>query len=149
MNKSRSLLILALVSLLFGLTAYGQQTRDRKKSKDDDVLVVPKGTRIQTDISHSFQGSPATPYEFEGKIEIPVRLGFTTAINAGAKITVLVTSRYYESAYQEPSYQEFVELLDVTIDGKVYDIRTDRIPMQAGTAKEVAFTLIDPLEIHR
>jgi hypothetical protein len=153
MNKSRIVLTTALVCLLFSLlfskVAYSQQVRDRKKNGDDDLVVVPKGTRIQTDLAHSSQGSPTTPYEFEGKIEIPVRLGFTTAIPAGAKITVLVTSRYDESTYQEPSYRELIELLDVTIDGKVYNIRTDRIPAQVSTAKEIAFTLLEPLEIHR
>lgn len=148
MNNSRVLLATVLACVMLSAVAYGQQVRGPKKN-DDDVLIVPKGTRIQTDISHSSDGAPATPYQFDGKVEIPVRLGFKTAIPAGAKITVLVTSHSYEGAYQESTYQEFVELLDVTVDGKVYDIRTDRIPMQAATAKEVAFTLLELLEMHR
>lgn len=152
MNRSWTLLAIALFCLAFAPVAHSQQVRDPKKGSESDVLVVPKGTRIQTDISHSVEGTPVTPYRFEGKIEIPVRLGFTTAIPASAKITVLVTSRTYQADYQdraETIYQEYVELLNVTIDGKIYDITTDRIQMQAGTAKSVAFTLLEPLEIRR
>ena len=148
MNNPRVLLAIVLSCVMLSAVAYGQQAQGLKKS-GDHVLIVPKGTRIQTDISHSSDGAPATPYQFEGKVEIPVRLGFTTAIPASAKITVYVTSITSEGAYQELTYQEFVELLDVTVDGKVYDIRTDRISMQAATAKEVTFTLLEPLELHR
>ena len=142
-NRSRAVLTILLVLLFVGSVAYCQQVRDRKKS-DDDILVVPKGTRIQTDIAKSFPDTPATPFEYDGKVEIPVRLGFTTAIPAGSRITVRIYATYAETGYQYAA-----KLIAVTVDGTSYRIRTDRLPVEPSTVKEVSFTLLDDLNISR
>ncbi len=144
MNKSRSLLIFVLVSLFFTLSAYGQQVRDRKKGGDEDILVVPKGTRIQTDIAKSFPDTPPTPFEYYGKVEIPVRLGFTTAIPVGSAVRVQIYATYADTGYQYAA-----RLVSVTVDGIAYRILTDRLPVDPSTVKEVTFTLLRDLRISR
>lgn len=144
MNRSRVVLVILFASVFFGSVAYAQQVRDHKKGADEDFLVVPKGTRIQTDIAKTFPDTPPTPFEYDGKIEIPVRLGFSTAIPAGSTVGVRI-----DATYTETGYQYAARLVSVTVDGRDYRIRTDRLPVDLSTVKEVAFTLLNDLEISR
>ncbi len=144
MNKSRLLVIFILISLFSAWTAYGQQVRDPKKNQDDGVLVVPKGTRIQTDIAKTFPDTPPTPFEYDGKVEIPVRLGFITAIPAGSVVRVQIYATYADTGYQYAA-----RLVAVTIDGTEYRIQTDRLPVDPSSVKEVTFTLLKDLKISR
>jgi hypothetical protein len=144
MNRYRALLIIILIALVSAFTVTGQQVRDHKKGDDQDVLVVPKGARIQTDIAKSFPDTPATPFEYNGKVEIPVRLGFTTAIDAGSVVRVRIDATYADNGYQCAA-----RLVAVAIDGKTYRLRTDMLPIDPSTAKEVTFTLLDDVTIER
>jgi hypothetical protein len=144
MKTSPIVLAAGFVALLFGSLAYGQQVRDSKKNNDEDFLVVSKGTRLQTDITKPFPDTPPTPFEYSGKVEIPVRLGFTTAINAGNKVMVRITASDANDGYRYAA-----ELVAVTVDQKEYPIRTDRIPVDPSASKDVSFTLLDDLKIAR
>ncbi|MDT8069014.1 MAG: hypothetical protein ROO76_12695 [Terriglobia bacterium] len=128
------------ITLVFVLLFYSSLTAQ----SDTNELVVPKGTRIQTDIAKSFPDTPPTPFEYDGKVEIPVLLGFTTAINAGNKVRVRITA-----ADTDNGYRYAAELVAVTVDHNEFTIRTDRIPVDPSTMKEVAFTLLDDLKIAR
>lgn len=144
MNRTQSLFVIVLVSLFFTFTAYGQQARDHKKGDDLDVIVVPKGTRIQTDIAKPFPDTPATPFEYDGKVEIPVRLGFTTAIDAGITVRVRI-----DATYADTGHQYAARLVAVTTGGKTYRVRTDLLPIDPSTVKGMTFTLLGDLTIQR
>ena len=148
MNKVEGKLIVLVACLVFSLPSFSQQSRGdtlpQNVQSDSDALVVPKGTQIQTDISRTSPGTPATPYEYDGKVEIPVRLGFSTAIPVGSKVAVRITDRHVDEGLQFAA-----ELVAVTVQGKSYKVQTDQMPVDPSTAKEVTFTLLKPLKISR
>ena len=131
---------------LFSLPLYGQQPIPGtwEAQSDENAIVVPQGTRIQTDILQHSPDTHEPPYEYKGKVVIPVRLGFYEAIPAGSTVTVLVNRRYYDTGIQDVA-----ELVNVVVNNKTYDIRTDQQTIQPATVKEVAFTLLTPVKISR
>ena len=125
--------------------------RPRNDDDEDNFLVVPAGTEIEVEIAANVQ-FPALSYE--GKVIVPVRSGFATAIPALSRAGVQVFARHY--GYQDNpgaayAYFEAVELTDLTVDGVTYAVQTARAP-KFGTntsPSETTFTLLAPLKIRR
>jgi hypothetical protein len=122
--------------VLKGNSQASQSALDRPKDKEaeeaDDVLVVLAGTQVKVDVS-------------EAKVVVPVRVGFSTAIPALSKATVLISGRYYDAGYANVA-----ELTAVTVGGSKYNVHTDQIPIPNPGAllpSEVTFTLLDSLTI--
>jgi hypothetical protein len=106
--------------------------KDRVAEKADDLLIVPEGTQLKIDIS-------------EGKVVVPVRVGFATAIPALSKATVRVSLQGTgDSVY-------IAELVDVTVEGVRYGVQADlvAVPGPQALPSEVTFTLLKPVSIQR
>ena len=109
---------------------------DSPKDNAPDVIVVPAGTKIQVDI-------------IDGKVTVPVRVGWATPIPASSKVTVEVSvpyspdyyGRYYDNLYSA----EVAQLTAVTLDGTSYALQTDQIPVLLGS--EATFTLLADLTL--
>ena len=125
--------------------------RPRDDDDDDNFLVVPAGTEITVEIAANIQ-FPALSYE--GKVSVPGRSGFATAIPALSRAGVQVFARHY--SYQDNpgaayAYFEAVELTDLTLDGSTYAVQSARAA-KFGTntsPSETKFTLLAPLKIRR
>ena len=117
---------------------------DAAKENEPDVIVVPAGTQIQVNI-------------IEGKVTVPVRVGWATAIPALTKVAVEISVPYYpvygpyyggSVPYYNNLYSaEVAQLTSVTLDGTRYDLQTDQIPVLAGS--EAKFTLLKELTLKR
>jgi len=109
---------------------------DSPKDNAPDVIVVPAGTKIQVDI-------------IDGKVTVPVRVGWATPIPASSKVTVEVSvpyspvyyGRYYDNLYSA----EVAQLTAVTLDGTTYELQTDQISVLLGS--EATFTLLADLTL--
>ncbi|HWR15506.1 MAG TPA: hypothetical protein VN577_11805 [Terriglobales bacterium] len=113
----------------------------------NDSLIILAGTQIKADISQVPAGIQLSPHIMSGRVVVPVRIGFTTAIPALTEVTVSVTGHHYDAGYVD-----VVELIAVKIVGTTYTIHTDQIPLfstRAGNVREVTFTLMEPLRIPR
>ena len=108
---------------------------DRPKNRHDDAdfIVVPAGQEINIEVVSPGNSVPTSAIT-EGKVVVPVRIGFTTAIEALTKVHL----RY---AGNGPFYR----LVSLRIGKKVYKTETDLAP--AGL--EMRFTLTRPLRIRR
>lgn len=110
---------------------------DAPKENAPDVIVIPAGTKIQVDI-------------IDGKVTVPVRVGWATPIPALTKVTVEISVPYYPAYgqyYDNPYSAEVAQLTSVTLDGTRYDLQTDQIPVLAGS--EATFTLLNDLTLKR
>jgi hypothetical protein len=106
--------------------------KDSAAENADDLLIVPEGTQLKIDIS-------------EGKVVVPVRVGFATAIPALSKATVRVSLQGTgDSVY-------IAELTDVTVEGVRYGVQADlvAVPGPQAVPSEVTFTLLKQVSIQR
>ncbi len=129
---------------------------DRPLGEKSDPIIVPAGTEIRVDI-------------VEGKVVVPVRLGFATVIPALSKAAVKI-DRVYPATYAEhgvPSsvpvrYAEYGELTSITIDGRTYSVKSDSVALGTPgssavtpdnsighSVHDVKFVLSAPLAIER
>lgn len=131
---------------------------DRPLSAKPDPIIVPAGTEIRVDL-------------VDGKVVVPVRVGFTTAIPALSKAAVKI-ERVYAPGYVETSgtqvnnqsarYAEYGELKSVTIDGKTYKVESNSVALGTpgssavtpdnslgSSPHDVKFVLSAPLSIER
>jgi len=117
---------------------------DAPKENAPDVIVIPAGTKIQVDI-------------IDGKVTVPVRVGWATPIPALTKVAVEMSVPYYPvygpyypdsvPYYNNPYSAQVAQLTAVTLDGTRYDLQTDQIPVVLGS--EATFTLLADLTLKR
>lgn len=130
---------------------------DRPMGERPDPFIVPAGTEIRVDI-------------VEGKVVVPVRVGFATPIPALSKAAVKI-NRVYPPTYAESGaaqasvpvrYAEYGELTSVTIDGRTYAVQSDSVALGTpgssvvtpgnslgSSPHDVKFVLSVPLAIER
>lgn len=130
---------------------------DRPLGEKPAPIIVPAGTEIRVDL-------------VDGKVVVPVRVGFSTAIPALSKVAVKI-DRVYAPGYVDPSgaqvsapsrYAEYGELKSITIDGKTYAVESDSVALatpgssavtpdnsMGSSAHDVKFVLSSPLAIER
>jgi hypothetical protein len=129
---------------------------NQAKSNKPDFIIVPAGAEIRVDI-------------VEGKVLVPVRVGFATPIPALSIAAVKVNPVYYSpvfynlvsgSASNVPvAYGEAAELTAVTVRGVTYPVEANAIPLNSGGAmgsarslmssRDATFVLRAPLPIGR
>ena len=100
------------------------ESSDRRLGEKPDPYVVPAGTEIRVDLT-------------ESKITGPVRLGFATPIPALTKVAVDTDRAYLQNNYRTyprdgPDYIEYATVTAITIDGKTYEVRTNRVQVSGG-----------------
>ena len=108
---------------------------DRPAGEKPAPYIVPAGTEIRVDV-------------VEGKVIVPVRVGFATPIPALSKVAVQV-NRVYAPAYLDAngvrqdggnaSYAEYGVLTAVTVDGVTYPVQSNSVPL--ASAGSMAVTL--------
>ena len=129
---------------------------DHPLAEKPDMIVVPAGTEIRVDM-------------VDGKVTVPVRIGFSTPIPALSKTSVKVDRIYAPSAYDANGnllnngrYAEYGVLTAVTVSGVTYKVETDSVPLatpgssavsadntMGNSPHDVKFVLSAPLEIPR
>ena len=131
---------------------------DHPLEEKADTIVVPAGTEIRVDM-------------VEGKVTVPVRVGFSTPIPALSKASVKVDRVYPPSAYdangnllnnRNVRYAEYGILTGVTINGVTYKVETESVPLgtpgssavsadntMGFSPHDVKFVLSAPIEIPR
>jgi hypothetical protein len=102
---------------------------DQAKTNKPDFIIVPAGTEIRVDI-------------VEGKVVVPVRVGFATPIPALSIAAVKVNPVYYNPVFYNVvagtasnfpvAYGETAELTAVTVHGITYPVRANAIPLNSG-----------------
>ena len=115
---------------------------DRDQEPAPDAIMVPAGTEIRVDVA-------------EGKVVLPVRVGFSTPIPALSKVTLQV-SRAYTSVLNASNGAPNVDYLDyarataVTVGDTTYEVTANSVPLLNGAAnKEVTFVLSAPILVLR
>ncbi|HSS99821.1 MAG TPA: hypothetical protein VLK33_22455 [Terriglobales bacterium] len=123
-----------------------------------DVIVVPAGTEIRVDM-------------VDGKVTVPVRVGFSTPIPALSKASVRVDRVYAPAVYDangnlqnntNARYAEYGVLTGITVSGTTYKVETDSVPLatpnstavsadntMGNSPHDVKFVLSAPIEIPR
>jgi hypothetical protein len=104
-------------------------------TKNSDALVVPAGTEIKV----AFVQPVGSPNFVEGKVAVPVRVGWATPIPATSKVKMRVSG-------------EYVDLASITVGKVSYNVKTNAMPLftsASGTDCEMSFVLKEPLEIER
>jgi len=125
---------------------------DRAKINKPDFLILPAGTEIRVDI-------------VDGKVIVPVRVGFATPIPALSRAEVTVNRKYYApynvsydvSGTYAGMYTENAELASVTVDSVAYPVKATVVPLNGVAAqpasipstRDVTFVLTAPLAIRR
>jgi hypothetical protein len=129
---------------------------DRPLGEKPEPLVVPAGTEVRVDL-------------VDGKVVVPVRVGFATAIPALSKAVVKIDRVYGPTAYDangnllgNTRYAEYGVLTAVTINGATYQVETNSVPLatpgssavsadnsMGDSVHEVKFVLSAPLSIAR
>ena len=130
---------------------------DQIPDNKPDVIIVPAGTEIRVDV-------------IEGKVIVPVRVGFSTPIPALSKAAVQVNPVYFYGyngnygAYGTygagpVAYVENAVLTTVTVRGVTYPVQASTVPLDsAGTSRGViapssphdaTFVLSAPIAIER
>jgi hypothetical protein len=124
---------------------------DHRIDEDDaeDKLIVPEGTELKVEIP-AVSNFPDGIYT--GKVALPVRIDFATAIPALSVVSVKAAE--YHSLYDGDysfGYFEALEVTQVVVDGVPYSVQTDRVgrPSYAAAPSEVTFKLLKPLAIQR
>ena len=110
--------------------------RPNNPNDDDNFIVVPAGQEIRVEPLSPENSAPTSAITY-GKVVLPVRVGFATAIEPLAKVQI----RYAGTT----DYGTVYRLVGVEIDKKIYRTKTDLVPY----AMEMRFTLTKPLRIHR
>ena len=115
---------------------------DRDQEPAPDAIMVPAGTEIRVDVA-------------EGKVVLPVRVGFSTPIPALSKVALHV-SRVYTSVLNASNGAPNVDYLDyarataVTVGDTTYKVTANSVPLLNGAAnKEVTFVLSAPILVLR
>ena len=111
--------------------------RVENKAEDGDFIVIPVGQEIKVDPVSLAGSTPSSRVE-HGKVVVPVRVGFTTAIPALTKVHL----QFAESSEDGSLYR----ITGVEINKKLYKIESDEVPY---AASEMRFTLTKPLRIAR
>jgi|SRR6185437_9523640 hypothetical protein len=111
---------------------------DRAKNTPDktDFIVVPAGQEINVEVVSRENSAPTSEIK-QRKVVLPVRVGFSTAIEVFTKVHLRFV--------RDTDYGRVYTLASVKIGKKTYKTETDAIP--AGL--EMRFTLIRPLRIRR
>jgi hypothetical protein len=129
---------------------------DRAKRKQAEFIIVPAGTEIRVDI-------------IEGKVVVPVRVGFATPIPALSPAAVKLNQNFYTPVFYNvvagsPAnaavpYGESAELTSITVRGVNYPVRATAVPLNRaatlGTSasiqsnRDATFVLTAPLPIER
>jgi hypothetical protein len=148
---SVSTMFSAILFLGFSLSVQSQQNgstekpktssvldRAKNKIRDSDFIVVPALQEIRVDPVFPAGSAPTSRVD-QGKVVIPVRVGFTTAIPALTKVHLQFTTTSEEDG---PLYW----LTDVEINKKLYKVESDEVPY---APSEMRFTLVKPLRIPR
>jgi hypothetical protein len=149
--SARSTALAAILFFGFNVTSHSQQNSssekpktstsvlDRVKDKDEDggFIVIPVGQEIKVDPFFPVGSSPTSRVE-HGKVVVPVRVGFTTAIPASTKVHLQFTYTSEEGS--------LYRITAVKINKKLYKVDTDEAPY---AASEMRFTLTKPLRIAR
>jgi len=149
--SARSAALAAILFFGFSFTAHAQQNnssekpktstsvldRVKNKAEDGDFIVIPAGQEIKVDPVFPAGSTPSSRIE-HGKVAVPVRVGFTTAIPALTKVHLLFTDTSEDGS--------LYRITDVEINKKIYNIETDEAPY---AALEMRFTLTKPLRIAR
>lgn len=112
------------------------QSKSAQKSKTSDVFdnalsdktepwIVPAGTQIRVDL-------------VDGKVIVPVRVGFATPIPALSKVAVQVNRTYYPTGLVSINdrlgyvgYADYATLTAVTVGGVTYPVESSTIPVAA------------------
>jgi len=126
---------------------------DRPKDTTPDFLIVPVGAEIKVDISEE-NANREPVHIVQGKVTVPVRVGFATAVPALSKATVQITTRYYDTGNEESvqlTYTCSALLTAVTVDGTTYDVESSEVSVgpTPGLTGEVTFVLQRALAIRR
>jgi hypothetical protein len=136
-------------------------TPEARRPQEPDVLVVPAGTEIRVETLAGLPTVTRSGTFYEGKVVVPVRIGFTTAIPALSKVKIAVYSVYAGNGYivygnslfsptgyaDSSGYINQAELDSVTIDGTEYKVRTKGAPFSASSEQQ--FVLEEPLTLER
>lgn len=116
-------------------TSYRVLRSSKPLADKDEVVVVPAGTQIIVEFTQPIGLSNA----IGGKVTVPVRVGWTTAIPAGSKVKLRTNV-------------SVVELRAITIRGVEYKVKTNAMPLftaAPGSDSEVGFALTEAFEIPR
>ena len=128
---------------------------DRAKTDKPDFIIVPVGTEIRVDI-------------VDGKVVVPVRVGFATPIPALSRASVKVNRGYsipsaynaYDNTANYPvPYIETADLTSITVGAVAYPVHATTVPLNSGATQEnkasipsirdATFVLTAPLPIER
>jgi len=143
------------------------QLESAQKSKTSDVFdnslsdktepwIVPAGTQIRVDL-------------VDGKVIVPVRVGFATPIPALSKVAVQVDRTYYPTGLVNISdrvgyvgYADYATLTAVTVGGVTYPVASSAIPVatpgsgavtldntMGSSPRDATFVLSEPVAIER
>lgn len=142
-------LTFAILTLALMSPGHAQQTSKTNPPADaahpqKQKLVVPAGTQLKVDVSEENPPRNVESRTFAGKVASPVQVGWEVAIPALSKVTVLISGRHYGSGYQE-----VMQLTGVTLDGVLYDLQTNQVPVLPGSIAEATFTLLKDVTIKR
>lgn len=110
--------------------------RSKGKTGQDDFVVVPKGQEISIEVVFPDGSAPTTMSE-QGKVVIPVRVGFTTAIPAGTGVHL----RFAGSSEDGPLCQ----ISTIELNKTTYRVESSQEPY----SREMRFTLTKPLRVAR
>jgi hypothetical protein len=149
--SARSAVFAAFLFFGFSFTAHSQQNsssekpktstsvldRVKNKAEDGDFIVIPAGQEIKVEPVFPVGSSPTSRVD-QGKVVVPVRVGFTTAIPALTKVHLQFTYTSEEGS--------LYRITAVKINKKLYKVDTDEAPY---AASEMRFTLTKPLRIAR
>ncbi len=130
-------------------------------TREPDLLIVPAGTEIRVQTLSGLPTVTRSGTFYEGKVVVPVRIGFTTAIPALSKVKIAVYSVYAGDGYivygnslfsptgyaDSSGYVNQAELDNVTIDGVEYTVRTKGTTFSVSS--EQIFVLAEPLTLER
>lgn len=155
MSKRRlGTIFFAVVVLAFSSLLASAQSSDKPSNKSEaDVLVVPAGTQIKVTFTQP-RCEMRQPYVVEGKVTVPVRAGWATAIPAGSKAFVTVVPAFYnaDGSRRAQQVQNEMALTAVIIGDVKYNVVTNSIALltsTAGTDAEVGFALVEALRVAR
>jgi hypothetical protein len=126
---------------------------DQSKSTLPDFIIVPAGTEIRVDI-------------IDGKVIVPVRVGFATPVPALSQAAVKVNQIYYTPVSYNVgpgpslpvSYGESAELTAVTVGGVTYPVQARPVSLTGAalgtmtslsSSRDAVFVLTAPLAIER
>lgn len=139
-----------------GLPAPSWQSEvfDNSLNSKIEPLVVPAGTEIRVDL-------------VEGKVIVPVRVGFATPIPALSKVALQVNRTYYPTGLLNErvgyvGFADYATLTAVTVRGATYPVQSNSIPIASpgssavtldntmgSSPHDATFVLSAPIEIER